>query len=338
MLAVKTDGRRSAWFIRAAAAFLITITAFVSSGCSASGQAAPDASLLPEQQGTLQTIEDELPPLAPDPQGVSVLMPKASGSVVYSNSSVSIDASNTSEGYVMVKYTGSSSKVKLQVTGSNKITYTYDLHKGKGYEVFPLTSGNGSYGINVFEHVRDSQYALALGKKIDAALSSPLRPYLYPNQYVDYSPDSAAVAKGAELAAGLPDKLSVVQSVYNYVVKNISYDYPKASSVKSGYTPDVDGILSSRKGICFDYAAVMATMLRTQDIPTRLEVGYVTGGIYHAWLSVYLPEQGWVNGIIFFDGQSWKLMDPTFASSGNGSAEIMSFIGNTKNYSTRYLY
>jgi hypothetical protein len=48
--------------------------------------------------------------------------------------------------------------------------------------------------------------------------------------------------------------------------------------------------------------------------------------------------QGWVNGIIYFDGKSWKLMDPTFASSGNSSSSIMQFIGNGSNYQVRYKY
>ena len=37
--------------------------------------------------------------------------------------------------------------------------------------------------------------------------------------------------------------------------------------VKSGYLPDVDKVFTENTGICFDYAAVMATMLRTQAIP-----------------------------------------------------------------------
>ena len=104
------------------------------------------------------------------------------------------------------------------------------------------------------------------------------------------------------------------------------------------YLPVVDSILSSGKGICFDYAALMTAMLRAQNIPARLEIGYASGGIYHAWISVYLEQQGWVNGIIYFDGKSWKLMDPTFASSANSSKSVMKFIGNRSNYRTKYVY
>lgn len=57
-----------------------------------------------------------------------------------------------------------------------------------------------------------------------------------------------------------------------------------------------------------------------------------------AWISTYITDVGWVNGIIYFDGQSWKRMDPTFASSGNESSDIMNYIGNGSNYNAMYVY
>ena len=44
-------------------------------------------------------------------------MPQASGTQVYTGGDASIDASNASQGYVMIKYTGSADKVQVQVTG-----------------------------------------------------------------------------------------------------------------------------------------------------------------------------------------------------------------------------
>ena len=38
--------------------------------------------------------------------------------------------------------------------------------------------------------------------------------------------------------------------------------------------PSVDETLKTKKGICFDYAALMTAMLRSQGIPTKLEIGY----------------------------------------------------------------
>ena len=104
------------------------------------------------------------------------------------------------------------------------------------------------------------------------------------------------------------------------IISNITYDQELADSGPVDYVPEVDRALNTGKGICFDFAALMTSMLRSQGIPTKLEVGY-SGKVYHAWISVYLEETGWVDGIIQFDGQSWSLMDPTLAA-GNSSKAV----------------
>ena len=125
-------------------------------------------------------------------------------------------------------------------------------------------------------------------------------------------------------------------AVYDYVVQNLSYDDEKAATVQSGYLPDLDEILEIKKGICFDYASMMTAMLRSQEVPCKLVVGYA-GNIYHAWISIWTEENGWVDGAIFFDGHAWKRMDPTFVSSAEDRQEILNFVENG-NYKVKYLY
>lgn len=311
------------------------------SGCNAAPSVRPSAlSVLAPR--TALTANSAAPAAAPAvatarPTALTIRTPTAPGTDKDEGGGAAIDYSNRNEGYIMVKYSGSAGKVKIQITGPDKNTYTYNSSRS-GYEVFPLTAGNGSYTVNVYTEVQSSQYALALGASFTATMSSSLSPYLYPSQYVNYTAESKAVAKGEELAASATNVLGVVGNVYNYVVTNVTYDDNKALTVKSGYLPVPDSTLATGKGICFDYAALMATMLRSQNIPTRLEVGYVSGGIYHAWISIYTTETGWINGLIQFDGNSWKLLDPTFASSGNQSSSIMQFIGNGSNYQLKYCY
>lgn len=50
------------------------------------------------------------------PAGSHVLTPIASGVTTYSNEKATLDASNVSEGYIRVKYTGSVGKIKVQIT------------------------------------------------------------------------------------------------------------------------------------------------------------------------------------------------------------------------------
>ena len=265
------------------------------------------------------------------------LVPKASGDIVYDNPYARLDASNTSDGYVIVAYTGDSDKVKLQITGPNEITYTYNLTSSKVKdEVFPLQSGNGTYMINVFENIQGTQYSQAFSQQIDVTIDDEFSPFLYPNQYVDFKSDNDAVALGMDLAYSCSSDIEVVSEIFNYIITNIVYDYEEAETVQSGYIPDVDEVLSTKKGICLDYAALMTSMLRSQRIPTRMEIGYA-GTAYHAWLSSYIEDIGWVNGMIEFDGTDWSLMDPTFAS--NTSEETLKdFIGDGSNYSVKYVY
>lgn len=262
------------------------------------------------------------------------LVPTASGVTVYSNALAAIDASNASEGYIMVNYKGTNPKVKLQITGANGVTYTYNLHGG--YETFPLSSGDGSYKVAVYENVTGNQYSTALSQTIKVTITNVFGPNLYPNQYVNFNMGSQVVSEAMQLAQSCNTDLEVVTKVYNYVTSNISYDHNKAANVQSGYTSNVDEILLSGTGICLDYAAVMSSMLRSQNIPTRLEVGYA-GSAYHAWISTYITDIGWVNGIIEFDGTNWSLMDPTFAANSSETA-LKNFIGNGSNYKTKYIY
>lgn len=266
----------------------------------------------------------------------NVRTPQASGTATYGNSNVTLDVSNAAQGYCMVKYSGGASKIKVQVT-KGSTTYTYDLNARDSYEVFPFSEDSGAYSVKVFENIVGTQYSQAFSQNVQVNLADQFAPFLYPNQYVNFSAGSAAVKKGAELAAAAPDQLGVVSAVYNYVVGNVSYDYAKAQSVKSGYLPNVDQVLSSRSGICFDYAALMTAMLRSQSIPTKLVVGY-TGEMYHAWVNVYIDGMGWLDNYIYFDGTNWKLMDPTLDSSNKDSQQIKDYISNSGNYKAKYSY
>ena len=263
------------------------------------------------------------------------LVPTASGETCYGDDSVSIDASNISDGYVMVRYTGHSEKAKAQITIPDGTVYTYTI-KGSDYNTFPLTGGNGDYTLKVYEWVVDNSYALAFSQALSVSLNDEFKPFLYPNQYVWFTGNSQVVALGRELSDQSADDLDYVQNSYYYVIRNISYDNDKAENTPTDYVPDIDTILEEKKGICFDYASLMAALLRSQSIPTKLEVGY-SGEAYHAWISVYLTESGWVDNIIEFDGKDWVLMDPTLAAN-NSSKAVAKYIGDGSKYTVKYSY
>ena len=307
-------------------ACFVAALALCLSACGGSGETAPqkEAFVLSTEKGSR------------DNKSVC-LVPEAPGTEVLENDVTRIDVSNTSEGYVVARYTGACPKVKLQITGEDEITYTYDLKvDGGADEVFPLSSGSGKYKIGVYENIENTQYATAYSGEITVALKDEFLPFLYPNQYVAFTASDEAIKKGEEMALSANEDLDVVSNVYNYIVSNITYDHEEAETVQSGYLPDIDEVLSTGKGICLDYACLMAAILRSQRIPTRVEVGYA-GNAYHAWISTYIEDIGWVNGIIEFDGTDWSLMDPTFASNMTND-KLQNFIGDGSNYVLRYIY
>lgn len=315
----------------AACIFLLSVT-----GCS---QSAPEEEPEAASAGseTIETEGEESPEEGTRPWEAKVLVPEASGSEVYGEGEIRLDVSNASEGYVMLNYSGSSERVKLQIVTPEEVTYTYEVAEYGSYRVYPLPGGSGTYGFTVYE-VADSEknlYAVALSQEVSVNVSDEFKVFLYPNCYVDFNAASACVKKGEELAKGCGTDLDVVASVYEYVIRNITYDHEKAETVQTGYAPRPDDTLASGTGICFDYASLMSAMLRSQQIPTRLEVGYV-GDLYHAWLSCYVDDRGWVDDIIEFDGTSWTMMDPTMASGG-GTKEVLR-LEEESGYITKYFY
>lgn len=226
--------------------------------------------------------------------------PEASGEAVYEGSGVTIDVSNAKDGYVMVK-ASRKKRLKLRIAKGGR-NYTYDLNRSGRYEVFPLQMDSGTYTLTVFEQVRGSQYAQAYAKKIKVKLDDKSGYALYPNQYVPYDADSEAVKKSAELCEGLEAQEDIVKAVVEFVAGTVLYDHIKAKTVEAGYLPDPDATLEEKMGICFDYAALVACMLRAEGVKCRLVIGYADD-YYHAWNEVLL-------------GGKWTRYDTTGMASG----------------------
>ena len=246
---------------------------------------------------------------------------------------VKLDVSSLDQGYVAVSAV-SDMRLKFQVI-KDETTYNYDLPSDGTPGIFPLQGGNGSYRFRVMENVVDKKYSELYSFTCDVRMQDEFQPFLRPSTYINYTRDSACVRKAAELAAGCSDELGLVSAVYNFVCSQVTYDREKAATVKSGYLPVPDETMNSGKGICFDYAALAASMLRSQGIPTKMIFGYVAPqGLYHAWNMFYTPQSGWVTVSFEVRGENWTRMDLTFSANGADAT----FIGDGSNYSDVYYY
>ena len=243
------------------------------------------------------------------------------------------DLSHLSEGYAAFR-AHSEKKLKIQIVcGEEK--YNYDLPGDGKTVICPMNMGDGHYLFRALENISADKYAVTWSAEKDVKLLDEFEPFLRPSALVNYSEDSECVALAASLTEEDDPDVQKVYIIYNYLVKELHYDYEKAKTVKSGYLPDPDRVLEEKKGICFDYAALAASMLRSQGIPCRLITGYVEpDGVYHAWNEIYLKEKGWISVKIKTKGKIWKHVDITFASNGVPESKT----DDDSLYTKRYTY
>lgn len=230
-----------------------------------------------------------------------------------------VDVSNASQGYIGARLLSNGAKIKLQIE-KDGLKYNYDLLSGD-YTAFPLQMGNGIYTIKILQQIEGTKYAVSASTQLNVVLENDKAPYLYPNQVVNYNMDSLITNKSFEVTQNDTDDLHRILHMFEYVVDALNYDYEKADYVSDTYVlPNIDESISNGSGICFDYASALAAMCRVQGIPAKVIVGW-TDIEYHAWVEIYLENEGWVNPKTYFKGNDWAMMDPTFADSNNADYE-----------------
>ncbi|WP_313344863.1 transglutaminase-like domain-containing protein [Sedimentibacter sp.] len=251
------------------------------------------------------------------------------GADIYKGSKSEIDASNAADGYIKVKYLNETTKKLKVIIEKDSIQYTYNLNNKGEYDTYPLQLGDGKYKVRVFENISDNRYAAKQAADINVKLKDENAPYLISSQMINYTAESETVKKAQELTENKTNDLEKVEAIYDYVISNIAYDNDKSKNVKSDYLPDVDEILKENKGICYDYSSLLAAMLRSNSIPTKLVTGYSQNlSAFHAWNEVYTKETGWIAlDKLYFDGKEWKLMDSTIASTAkqSNSPQVMEY-------------
>lgn len=311
---------RSMFRMNTIAAFLslMIMTLFVS--CGGGGDAAPSPADTPSDQESVYDVPDFRDAVYDESQ--------AQG-----NDEVLVDLSGVNEGYFAL-VCNSDAKTKLQVFKDDEV-YTYDVVLGKE-QVFPLQMGNGTYTIKVMKNIVDTKYSELYCCTANVDMEDEFDPFLRPSQYADYDETSDCVKKAAEFAAESTDANDFITHVYDYVCKNIKYDKKKAENIQPGYIPDPDSTLEEGKGICFDYASLAASMLRSHGIPTKIIFGYVgnSGDLYHAWNMYYTEESGWVAVEFEVSQDEWNRLDLTFSANGSDSR----FIGDGSNYLDVYQF
>jgi hypothetical protein len=239
---------------------------------------------------------------------------------------VKIDFSTSSEGYSGISVV-SEKNIKVLLT-FGETQYVFNVPKDGTTAYIPFPCGDGKYELRVMQNTVDNKYIELAKTEIDVALADEFTPFIHSNLLVKFDEDSACVKKAAELAAQAPDDTGFMKLVYELIKNSVTYDDELAETVAAGYVPEPDITLDTKKGICLDYAALAAAMLRSQGVPTKVITGYVgEEALYHAWNAVYLKDSGWIAVELRINPNDWTKFDLTYAASETiESKYIYSFV------------
>ena len=230
-------------------------------------------------------------------------------------------------GVVHIKYDGGG-KTKIMIQKGDK-KYTYDINSKGVTESYPLQLGNGKYKVSLLVNTSGNSYRLISSQNIDLKLKDPNSVFLTSIQNINWNVDSKAVAKAVELTKDIKDPGKKAKILWEYMVKNNSYDYDKLSTLTSGYVPVIDKTLEEKKGICYDFSSLYAAMLRSQGYPAKLIKGYAPKNAsgYHAWNEVYSSSKG-----------AWIVVDTTYDLQVIKRNPKVSMIKNAADFNKVYEY
>jgi hypothetical protein len=138
------------------------------------------------------------------------------------------------------------------------------------------------------------------------------------------SPEFAKLAK--EIVGNAKDVKAAMSRIRAYVYGRLR---PNAGI---GVLRDASEVLSSREGVCRDYAILTATIARAAGIPTKLASGLVSWDgdfYYHAWVEVYTGRQ-W---IAYDSTQSTDQVSAAHVKLAEGNVDdafVFTFLGNVR--------
>lgn len=177
------------------------------------------------------------------------------------------------------------------IVEKDDVEYIYNLTSES--ESFPLQMGGGQYKVSILGSNDGRRFRLLSDETIHASVKENAV-FLSASQTVNWDMESEVASLAKALTKDAETDREKLEIIHEYVVQNVSYDYKKAEALPKGYIPSAEDTLTEGLGICYDFAALTASMLRSVDVPTKLIKGYSTfTPVYHAWNEV-LVDGEWI--------------------------------------------
>ena len=222
----------------------------------------------------------------------------------------------------------SGKKLKILINKDDIVGKWYNVQDNKYInETVSLVDGNGIYKIYLMVQTNGNQYAYGPYLEVnysarasnipevefntntvknsdvnyganESNVSGVNNSYLNPATDVN-SQDSEIIALSKKLTEGKRTDSEKIQAIYSWVVQNVSYDYDKYNNIlRKNFSDEYGSVvaLKIKKGVCYDYATLVAALCRASNVSAKVDKGYSTNVIgYHAWNEVYDSEKNkWI--------------------------------------------
>lgn len=166
----------------------------------------------------------------------------------------------------------------------------------------------------------------------DNKLNGPKWHELYSQEELDKTA-SLVADYASECIEGIATTVEQVNAVMQKIYRDYVYDL-NATSVSTS----LNEVLIKKRGVCQDFARAMIAILQLNHIPACYVSGYLFCGenargtarqaASHAWVMVYIPQQGWV-GVDPTNNQ-WVNEDYVVLAWGRDYADIIPVEGLLK--------
>lgn len=174
---------------------------------------------------------------------------------------------------------------KVQLIDTNGTTYTCQADVNTHLPV----NADGIYTVRVLKHKEGTKYSRVFETQV---VVEGCKGYLGSSEIVDFEENQTFLnSENIQQILTNAEDWQIAQAAFKYLDKNWTYNYDRMNSVKSWYVPNTDNNDADKSGICYDYAAAYASIMRKAGIQTKVIFGYVqtkNGPVYHAWNEINL--------------------------------------------------